>query len=340
MKAVILAGGLGTRLRPVTGEHPKPMAPILGRPVMEHIVELLCRNGYTQICAALHYRAGEIMAHFGDGRKFGVELEYRIETDNLGTAGSVKNCRDFYRDEDFLVISADAVCDYDLGLLMRVHKEHEALATLALSAEKTPLRYGLAVTDEEGYIRSFTEKPDWPQVVTDLVNTGIYVLSPGAMERVPEGPFDFGRDLFPKLLKEGAALYGQVMQGYWRDIGTPQDYYRCCADALDGKLCLTPGEAFRQDVHPVPEADTEEEGFTLDCDCEDRARLMGTLSELMLDLGASFDDGIRLEGKGYALHICPSAVRSAVRIAVSSDDAEFARALCEAAKDVAEKLNM
>ena len=295
MKAVILAGGLGMRLRPVTGEHPKPMAPVLGRPVMEHIVELLRRNGYTQICAALHYRAGEIMAHFGDGRKFGVELEYRIETDNLGTAGSVKNCRDFYRDEDFLVISADAACDYDL---------------------------------------------DWPQVVTDLVNTGIYVLSPGAMERVPEGPFDFGRDLFPKLLKEGAALYGQVMQGYWRDIGTPQDYYRCCADALDGKLRLTPGEAFRNAEQPAAETEAQEEGYTLDCACEDRARLMGTLSELMLDLGASFDDGIRLEGKGYALHICPSAVRSAVRIAVRSEDTEFARTLCLSAKDVAEKLNM
>ena len=340
MKAVILAGGLGTRLRPVTGEHPKPMAPVLGRPVMEHIVELLRRNGYTQICAALHYRAGEIMAHFGDGRKFGVELEYRIETDNLGTAGSVKNCRDFYRDEDFLVISADAACDYDLGLLMRVHMEREALATLALSAEKTPLRYGLAVTDEEGYIRSFIEKPDWPQVVTDLVNTGIYVLSPGAMERVPEGPFDFGRDLFPKLLKEGVALYGQVMQGYWRDIGTPQDYYRCCADALDGKLRLTPGEAFRNAEQPAAKTEAQEEGYTLDCACEDRARLMGTLSELMLDLGASFDDGIRLEGKGYALHICPSAVRSAVRIAVRSEDTEFARTLCLSAKDVAEKLNM
>ena len=122
MKAVILAGGLGTRLRPVTGEHPKPMVPLLGRPVMEHIVELLRKNGYTQICAALHYRAGEIMAHFGDGRKFGVSMEYRIETENLGTAGSVKNCRDFYKDEDFLVISADAACDYDLGLLMQAHR--------------------------------------------------------------------------------------------------------------------------------------------------------------------------------------------------------------------------
>ena len=199
MKAVILAGGLGTRLRPVTGEHPKPMVPLLGKPVMEHIVELLRSAGCTCICAALHYRAGEIMAHFGDGRKFGVNMEYRIETENLGTAGSVKNCRDFYGDEDFLVISGDAACDYDLGVLMQSHREHGAAATIALCSEKTPLRYGLAVTDEEGYIRSFIEKPSWPRVVTDRVNTGIYVLSPKAMAYVPDGVFDFGKDLFPKL---------------------------------------------------------------------------------------------------------------------------------------------
>lgn len=339
MKAVILAGGLGTRLRPVTGEHPKPMAPLLGRPVMEHIVDLLREAGYTQVCAALHYRAGEIMAHFGDGRRFGVEMEYRIETENLGTAGSVKNCRDFYRDEDFLVISADAACDYDLGLLMQAHRAHGAAATLALSAEKTPLRYGLAVTDSAGRIRSFIEKPAWPQVVTDLVNTGIYILTPEAMAQVPEGPYDFGRDLFPALLKAGLPLYGQVMEGYWRDIGTPLDYYRCCADALDGKLRLTPGEAFRLAERETPE-DRGEEGCTLNCDCEDRARLMGTLSELMLDLGASFDDGIRLKGKDFELHISPSAVHSAIRIAVRSPDPAHARALCQAAKDVAEKLNM
>ena len=339
MKAVILAGGLGTRLRAVTGEHPKPMVPILGRPVMEHIVELLRESAYTHICAALHYRAGEIMAHFGDGRNFGVNMEYRIETENLGTAGSVKNCRDFYGDDDFLVISADAACDYDLRLLMESHKAHGAAATLALCPQRTPLRYGLAVTDGEGYIRSFIEKPSWPRVVTDLVNTGIYVLSPRAMERVPEGPFDFGKELFPRLLKEGETLYGQVMEGYWRDIGTPQDYYRCCADALDGKLRLTPGGAFQQ-AQQETAADSTEEGYILSCDCEDRARLMGTLSELMLDMGAEYDDGIRLKGKNYELHISPSAVRSSVRIAVSSEDAEYARALCESAKNVAEKLNM
>ena len=339
MKAVILAGGLGTRLRPVTGEHPKPMVPMLGRPMMEHIVDLLRACGYTRICAALHYRAGEIMAHFGDGRRFGVELEYRIETENLGTAGSVKNCRDFYGDEDFLVISGDAACDYRLDELMQAHRERGAAVTIALSAVRVPLRYGLAVTDGDGRIRSFLEKPAWPRVVTDLVNTGIYVLSPRALERVPEGPFDFGADLFPKLLREGALLYGVPMEGYWADIGTPQDYYRCCADALDGKLRLTPGEAFRIEPHPEPE-EQGEEGFIACCDCENRARLMGTLSELMLDMGAEYDDGIRLRGRDYELHISPSAVRSAVRIAVKSPDAELARALCLSAREVAEKLGM
>ena len=184
MRAVILAGGLGTRLRPVTGEHPKPMVPLLGRPMMEYIVDRLRDSGFTQICAALHYRAGEIMAHFGDGRRFGVELEYRIETENLGTAGSIKNCRDFVAGEDFLIISGDAACDFALEKLMRAHKEKQAAVTIALSEESLPLRYGLAVTDGEGRIRSFIEKPEWPRVVTDLVNTGIYVVSPSVLERI------------------------------------------------------------------------------------------------------------------------------------------------------------
>ena len=339
MKAVILAGGLGTRLRAVTGEHPKPLAPLLGRPVMEHIVELLRDQGFTEICAALHYRAGEIMAHFGDGRRFGVHMEYRIETANLGTAGSVKNCRDFFGDEDFLIISGDAACDFRLDRLMELHREKQAAVTIALSRESEPLRYGLAVTDGDGRIRSFIEKPDWPRVVTDLVNTGIYVLSPQVLTRVPEGGGDFGRDLFPLLLKEDAPLYGQVMEGYWRDIGTPLDYYRCCADALEGKLKLTPGERFRQAAQE-PVSDSEEDGCVTLCTCQNRARLMGTLSELMLELGADYDDGIRLKGPHYELHISPSAVSSAVRVAVKSDDAEYARALCLAAGDVAKKLGM
>ena len=339
MKAVILAGGMGTRLRCVTGEHPKPMAPFLGKPLMEHIVCLLRENGFDEICCTLRYRAGEIMAHFGDGSRFGVSMQYRIETRALGTAGGVKHCADFFGDEDFLVISGDAACDFDLRGLMEEHRSRAPAATLALCRSESPLRYGLAVTDGEGDIRAFIEKPAWPRVVSDLVNTGIYVLSPRAMEPVPEGPFDFGKDLFPLLLSRGERLHGAVLEGYWCDIGTPQAYYRCCADALDGKLHLTPGESFAA-PEAEPQEDAPEEGVCVECVCRDRAGLMGTLAELMLELGAEYDDGIRVHGRDFELHISPSAARPAVRIAVRSEDAEFAKALCLSAKEVAEKLGL
>ena len=303
MKAIILAGGLGTRLKSVTGEHPKPMAELLGRPLMEHIVELLCANGFDEICCTLRYRAGEIMAHFGDGGRFGVSMQYRIETRPLGTAGSVGGCRDFIGGEDVLVISGDAACDFRLSALMDEHRARGAAATVALCSSAVPLRYGLAVTDGAGDIRAFIEKPAWPRVVTDLVNTGIYVLSKRAVDAIPaEGAFDFGKDLFPLLLQRGERLAGVALDGYWCDIGTPQAYYRCWADALEGKLRLNPGEAFR----------TPEEPETPDED----------------------------EGKGYRLHISPSAQSSAVRIAVQSEDTEFARALCLSARELAEALKL
>ena len=221
MKAVIMAGGEGTRLRPVTGELPKPMAPLLGRPMLEHI------------CAALKYRAEDIERAFSDGAALGVHMQYRVEREALGTAGGVKNCADFYGDEDFLVISGDAACDLDLSRLMREHREADAAATLALHRSREPLSYGLAVTDGDGDVRCFIEKPQWSRVVTDLVNTGIYILSPRAMALVPEGrPFDFAKELFPLLLARGERLRGVALDGYWCDVGTPLAYYRCCIDAL------------------------------------------------------------------------------------------------------------
>ena len=206
MKAVIMAGGEGRRLRPVTGDTPKPLAPLLGRPVMEHILRLLAGQGFDTVCAALRYRAEEIMARFGDGSALGLSLQYRVEAEPLGTAGGVKNCANFTGNEDFLVISGDAACDFDLAALVRAHREAGAAATLALYRSAEPLPYGLAVTDGEGLVRAFVEKPGWPQVVTDLVNTGIYVLSPRAMALVPDGkPFDFAKDLFQLLLKQGGS---------------------------------------------------------------------------------------------------------------------------------------
>ncbi len=337
MKAVIMAGGEGRRLRPVTGERPKPLAPLLGRPVMEHILRLLRRQGFTEVCAAVKYRAEDIMAVFGDGSALGLRLCYRVEREALGTAGGVKNCADFTGDEDFLVISGDAACDFDLAALLRAHREAGAAATLALYRSREPLPYGLAVTDGEGLVRAFVEKPGWPQVVTDLVNTGIYVLSPRAMARVPAGqPFDFARDLFPLLLRQGEKLLGLAMEGYWCDIGSPLAYYQCCVDALEGRLCLTPGPGFAA----AAPAEAPEEPAGLDCPCRDRAALMGTLSELFLPLGAAYTDGLSLSTPRFELHIRPSPTRPAVRVEVRSDDAELSRSLALSVREVTEKLDL
>lgn len=337
MKAVILAGGEGRRLRPVTGDHPKPLAPLLGRPVMEHILRLLAAQGFTKVCATLKYRAEEIMDAFGDGSALGLSLSYRIESEPLGTAGSVKNCADFLGEEDFLVISGDAACDFDLASLVRARQESGAAAALALYRHPEPLPYGLAVTDGEGLVRAFIEKPGWSRVVTDLVNTGVYALSKRAMDLVPEGrAFDFAKDLFPLLLRRGEKLLGVAMEGYWCDIGTPLAYYRCCADALQGKLRLEPGGGFC----PGTPAGAEPEPAGLDCPCRDRAQLMGTLSELFMELGADYSDGLSLSTPRFEMHIRPCAGRSAVRIAVDAADTEYARALALSAKELVQALDL
>ena len=338
MKAVIMAGGMGSRLKAITGDSPKPMVPLLGRPLMEYILELLRSQGFDDICAAVRYRAGDIMAHFGDGSRFGLKMQYRVEEEPLGTAGAVKNCRDFYGSEDFLVISGDAACDFQLSQLMEEHKRRGAAVTLALCRHSEPLSYGLAVTDGEDRIRSFVEKPDWSRVVTDLVNTGIYVISPRIMELVPaDREFDFAKDLFPLLLARGELLLGLPMEGYWCDVGSPLSYYRCCADALEGRLKLKLPDKFR----PVPAPEGEppaEQGENMDCACRSRAQLMGLLSELLMDMGADYSDGLQLEGPRFHLRISPLASRSALRICVNSQDAEFARELALSARDLVRAL--
>ena len=338
MKAILLAGGQGTRLKAVTGDLPKPLVPLLGRPLAEHILRLLSRHSYTEVCAALRYRPEDVMKALGDGSGLGVRLEYRREEKELGTAGAVKNCADFIGGEDVLVISGDAACDLDLGELMRRHRERDAAVTLALHRDASPLRFGLAVTDENDAIRAFVEKPAWSRVVTDLVNTGIYVLSPRALAAIPAGRFfDFARDLFPLLLQRGELLLGVPLEGYWCDVGTPLSYYRCCVDALEGRLRLEPEESF-QPSPALRETDGPPEGFVLELPCRDRAALMGRLSRWMLELPTDYADGIRLHAPRYELHICPEDEKSALRIAVNAEDAEFARRLAFSARDLAEIL--
>lgn len=340
MKAVIMAGGMGSRLKAITGDSPKPMVPLLGRPLMEYILELLRCQDFDDICAAVRYRAGDIMAHFGDGSRFGLSIQYRVEEEPLGTAGAVKNCRDFYGDEDFLVISGDAACDFQLSRLMEEHKKRGAAVTMALYRHSEPLSYGLVVTDGEDRVRSFVEKPDWSRVVTDLVNTGIYVISPRAMELVPQGrEFDFAKDLFPLLLSQGELLLGLPMEGYWCDVGNPLSYYRCCADALEGRLTLELPEKFLSSEPAEGDSPAPEKWESLDCDCRSRAELMGRLSAALMDMGAEYTDGLRLRGPRFLLRISPLASRSALRISVNSQDAEFARRLAFSARDLAQALD-
>ena len=337
MKAILLAGGQGRRLRSITGNLPKPMVPLVGVPVLDRLLALLRRNGFTDVCMTLCYRPEVIQEHCGDGSDYGVHLKYRIESEPRGTAGGVRACSDFYGREDFLVISGDAACDFDLARLMRAHRESGAGVTIALCRNAEPLRYGLAVTDPTGRIRSFIEKPLWPRVVTDFVNTGIYAVSPRVMELVPAGrAFDFGKELFPLLLRRGELIRGEVMDGYWCDVGTPLSYYQCCVDALRGRLDLSPAPEFA--AAPAPDDGGDGSGGVI-CPCRDRAELMGTLSELFMDMGADYSDGLRVSGEGFELHIAPLASRSAVRVAIESEREEFARELTSTALELIRALD-
>lgn len=237
MKAIVMAGGEGTRLRPLTEGRPKPMAEILGKPVLRRTVELLKRNGITDICFTLRYLPEMIRDEFGDGRELGVTIEHRVETEPLGTAGSVRDCRDFIGDEDVLIISGDGVCDFDLRAAVSFHRESGAEATIVVREQAEPTSFGLVIADADGRVRAFSEKPSWENVTTSLVNTGIYVLSPEAVELIPEkGEYDFGKDLFPRLLREGRKLYAVEGRGYWCDMGSPEAYRRCCMDLISGRV--------------------------------------------------------------------------------------------------------
>lgn len=236
MKAVIMAGGKGTRLRPLTCHIPKPMVPLLNRPCMEYSIELLREHGITQIGVTMQYMPEAIRGYFGDGRDFGVELHYFDEESPLGTAGSVKNASAFL-DERFVVISGDALTDFDLSRAIEFHTRKEALATIVLTRVDRPLEYGVVLTDEEGRIVRFLEKPDWSEVFSDTVNTGIYVLEPEVLEWVGAGKEqDFSNDLFPLLMGRGEPLYGFVSEGYWSDIGNMGQYRQAQFDMLDGKV--------------------------------------------------------------------------------------------------------
>jgi len=249
VKAVVMAGGEGTRLRPLTSNQPKPMVPIVGKPCMEHILELLKQHGLEDVIVTVAFLPQAIRSYFGDGESLGLEIEYSVEESPLGTAGSVRLASGRL-DETFLVISGDALCDVDLGELVRFHQEKEAAVTIGLKSVENPLEFGIVVTDEDGKIERFLEKPSWSQVFSDTINTGIYVLEPEVLRHIPDDrPYDFSKELFPLLLEMGRPMYGYVFGDYWQDIGNLDQFRQANFDALDERVSLNvPGIRLRGNV--------------------------------------------------------------------------------------------
>ncbi len=227
-----MAGGEGTRLRPLTSNQPKPMLPMANRPMMEHVVNLLRSHGFDDIVVTVAFMANVIRSYFDDGSEFGVRMVYATEETPLGTAGSVRNARE-QLDERFLVISGDVLTDIDLGAVLSHHDSRGALATIALKAVDDPLEFGIVITREDGSVERFLEKPTWGQVFSDTINTGIYVLEPDIFDFIPEGrPVDFSAEVFPAVLAAGRPMHGYVAEGYWEDVGTLDAYLRAHQDVL------------------------------------------------------------------------------------------------------------
>ncbi len=238
MKAIIMAGGEGSRLRPLTCDCPKPMMRLMDRPVMEYALKLLKKHNVREAAVTLGYLPDAIVDFFGDGGEWGLALRYYTERTPLGTAGGVRQAADFL-DETFCVLSGDGVTDLDLSAALAFHREHAALATMVLTRVENPLEYGVVVTAADGRVRSFLEKPGPGEAISDTVNTGIYILEPEILSRIPEGKScDFGGELFPRLVAEGQRIFGCVLEGYWCDIGDVGAYLRAHSDLLDGKLHL------------------------------------------------------------------------------------------------------
>ena len=249
MKAVILAGGEGTRLRPLTSNQPKPMLPIANVPMMRHVLRLLTKHGFDDIVVTVAFLANQIRNYFGDGAEFGVRMRYATEDSPLGTAGSVRNAMDEL-DEPFLVIAGDVITDIDLAAVVKAHVDREAFASIALKRVNNPVDFGIVITHDDGMIERFLEKPTWGQVFSDTINTGIYVLDPGVFDYIPAGEVvDFSGDVFPAVLDRGLPLLGTIVDGYWEDVGTLEAYRAAHEDILSERVDIEiPGFKLRDGV--------------------------------------------------------------------------------------------
>ncbi len=240
MKAVIMAGGFGTRLRPLTCNIPKPMVPIANKPIMHHIVTLLKKHNLNNIISILYFQPEQITDYFKDGKEFGVKMQYQDAKEDYGTAGSVKNTESLIGRSPFIIISGDVVTDFDLTKAIKFHKARKSLFTIVLTRVKNPLDYGVVLSDEKHRIKKFLEKPSWGEVFSDTINTGIYIIEPKILKYIPpKSEFDFSKDLFPLLMKKGIDIYGYIADGYWKDVGNLNEYRKAHMDILSGELDLS-----------------------------------------------------------------------------------------------------
>jgi NDP-sugar pyrophosphorylase family protein len=248
MKGIIIAGGPGTRLRPLTYVRPKPIVPVANKPFLEYQVELLKRHGIHEVIFCTNYMAEMIEAHFGDGSAHGVRMSYVIEDSPLGTAGAVKNAEKLFKGETLLVFNGDVLTDFDLSAIIESHKKNHAAVTLTLYGVPSPSPYGIVVTDERKRVLEFREpseevkkmlakNPNVEVTGTDYINAGTYVIDPSVFEQVPaDVAYSFERQLFPSLLTQGLPVYGYAAQGYWLDIGRPPQYMEAHRALLTGEV--------------------------------------------------------------------------------------------------------
>jgi mannose-1-phosphate guanylyltransferase len=242
MRGMILAGGLSTRLYPLTLDVPKPLVPVLDRPVVDHVIDYLARAGVDEITINVHYFAEAVGSYIGDGARWNVRINYLHEPELMGSAGAVKQVESWFGDT-FVVIGCDDVTDIDLAAALAFHRSRKAEATIVLAEANDVSQYGVVVVEGDGRVMGFQEKPARGTERSRLVNTGVYIFEPAVLARIPPAMFyDFGRQVFPDLLGAGARFFGMSQSAYWCDIGTPSEYRRCHFDALRGRVALRPGD--------------------------------------------------------------------------------------------------
>lgn len=263
MQAIILAGGKGTRLRPLTMHTPKPIVPLANQPFLLYQIELLKRADVLDLVLSLSYQPQKIEDRLGDGADHGVRIRYTVEASPLGTAGAYKNARAHINDTT-VILNGDILTDVDLNQVIRVHREREAIATIMLTPVANPASYGLVQTSDDGRVVRFLEKPKPDEITCNTINAGIYVLEPRVLDYVPDGePFMFEYGVFPKLLEKGEPFFGYTWNGYWRDIGTSASYLQANLDVLAGRIDILdrpkqrPGEKFdpKAEIDPLSMVD-------------------------------------------------------------------------------------